>query len=228
MNTAKYDLVIFDLDGTLLDTAEGVLAAVRYTIDKMGFSPLPEETLASFVGPPIQNSFADAYGLNGPILQTIAGIFRTQYAEKDLLKAKPYDGIYDLFDRLRASGVQTAVATYKREDYALRLLCSFGFDRYTALMHGGDHENKLKKRDIIERCITESGVRDRGRIVMVGDTEHDARGAAEIGVDFIGVTYGFGFRTSADADRYPNVGCARTPLAILRLIGVTTEEDHES
>ena len=216
-----YDLVIFDLDGTLLDTGEGVVAAVRHTIDVMGFVPLSDERLAAFVGPPIQDSFAEAYGLSGPVLQTIANIFRKQYAEVDLFKAKAYPGIFELFDRLRQSGVQTAVATYKREDYALSLLSRFGFDRYTSLMHGGDNENKLKKRDIIELCIRESGVTDRKRVVMVGDTAHDARGAAEIGVDFIGVTFGFGFRTKADVDQYPNIGCADAPLAILPLVGAS-------
>lgn len=219
MNMKKYDLVVFDLDGTLLDTAAGVLSAVRHTIAVMGFTPLPEEKLAAFVGPPIQDSFAEAYGLTGPVLQTIADTFRRQYAEVDLLKAAPYPGIYELFDGLTTAGVQTAVATYKREDYALSLLRHFGFDRYTALMHGADNENKLKKRDIIERCISESGVRDRRRVVMVGDTAHDARGAAEIGVDFIGVTFGFGFRTEGDVNQYKNVGCAGVPLDILRLIG---------
>ena len=216
----KYDLAVFDLDGTLLDTSEGVLAAVRYTIEKMGFAPLPEATLATFIGPPVQDSFARAYGLSGPILQTIANVFRTQYATVDLLKAKAYPGIYDLFERLADAGVKTAVATYKREDYALSLLRAFGFDRYTDLMHGADNENKLKRRDIIELCIKESGVADRARVVMVGDTAHDAKGAAEIGVDFIGVTFGFGFRTETDVDLYPNVGCADAPLDILRPIGV--------
>lgn len=221
MSAGRYDLAVFDLDGTLLDTSEGILAAVRYTIGSMGFAPLPEAQLLTFIGPPVQESFARAYGLSGPILQTIAGVFRDRYANVDLLGARPYPGVYDLLDRLRDAGVQTAVATYKREDYALSLLRHFGFDRYTALMHGGDHENKLRKRDIIELCIKESGVTDRARVVMVGDTAHDARGAAEIGVDFIGVTFGFGFRTEADLDLYPNVGCAQTPLDILRPIGVS-------
>lgn len=218
MMNQKYDLVIFDLDGTLLDTTEGVLASVKHTIREMGFAPQPDAVLASFIGPPIQDSFAKLYGLEGPILQEIAGVFRTQYSTVDLLKAAPYEGIFELLCENRAGGAMNAVATYKREDYAVKLLCHYGFDRYMAVMHGGDHENKLKKRDIIELCIKESGVTDRSRIVMVGDTLHDAIGAAEIGVDFIGVTFGFGFKSEADVAPYPHVGVADTAMDVLRFI----------
>ncbi len=218
MMNQKYDLVIFDLDGTLLDTTEGVLASVKHTIDKMGFAPQPDAVLASFIGPPIQDSFAKLYGLEGPILQEIAGVFRTQYSTVDLLKAAPYEGIFELLSAIRAGGARNAVATYKREDYAVKLLCHYGFDRHMAVMHGGDHENKLKKRDIIELCIKESGVTDRSRIVMVGDTLHDAIGAAEIGVDFIGVTFGFGFKSEADVAPYPHTGVAHTAMDVLRFI----------
>lgn len=218
MKSRKYDLVIFDLDGTLLDTTEGVLASVRHTIKTLHFKEMPEDVLSTFIGPPIQDSFAKAYGLEGPILQEIACIFRDQYSTVDLLKAVPYEGIFELFSALRDCGAKTAVATYKREDYALRLLRHFGFHNYTDVMHGGDHENKLKKRDIIELCIKESGITDKSRVVMVGDTAHDAIGAEQMGVDFIGVTFGFGFHSREDVNEHKNVGTADTALQILELI----------
>ncbi|MBE6555718.1 MAG: HAD family hydrolase [Ruminococcaceae bacterium] len=219
MKQARYDLVIFDLDGTLLDTSDGVLTAVRYTIDKMGLAPLSEEVLATFIGPPIQNSIAKAYGLEGEVVQEISGIFRDYYSKPEaLLRATPYEGIFRLLEALAESGIKTAVATYKREDYAIDLLRHFGFHRYMSIMHGGDHENKLKKRDIIELCIKESGVTDVSRVVMVGDTDNDAIGAAAIGADFIGVTYGFGFRTASDVDAFGNVGTASTVAEVADIV----------
>ena len=68
----KYEIAVFDVDGTLLDTTEGVLASVKYTIDKMGFEPLSEDVLKTFIGPPIQDSFAKAYNLSGDILQDLS------------------------------------------------------------------------------------------------------------------------------------------------------------
>lgn len=214
----KYDLAVFDLDGTILDTTEGVLSAVKYTIVKMGFPMLDDETLSAFIGPPIQDSFAKNYNLAGDILQEIATVFRERYKDVDLLKAVPYEGIYAVFQRLKERGITPAVATYKREDYALTLLEHYHFDKYTNIMHGGDHENRLKKQDIIRICMTEAGVSDYGRVIMIGDTVHDAVGAEKLGIDFIGVTYGFGFKTPQDLTGISSVGCAASPVDLLKLI----------
>lgn len=212
----KYEIAVFDVDGTLLDTTEGVLAAVRYTIEKMGFKPLSAAQLLSFIGPPIQDSFAKAYRLEGVILQEIATCFRNRYKDYELMKAAPYEGIYEVFDVLKEKGVKLAVATYKRQDYAEAILKHFGFDRYTRILYGADHENKLKKVDIIEKCMTDLGVADYGNAVMIGDSSHDAVGAHKIGMDFIGVTYGFDFKTPADVAVFPSVGAACTPKEILK------------
>ncbi|MDY3791491.1 MAG: HAD hydrolase-like protein [Oscillospiraceae bacterium] len=207
----RFDLAVFDVDGTLLDTTEGVLSSVKYTIDRFGFEPLSREKLKKFIGPPIQNSFASAYGLSGDILQDIAGVFRNRYKDEDLFKAKPYEGIYDAMKWLSDNNVKIAIATYKRQDYAEKILREFGFDKYTDIMYGADHENKLKKRDIIEKCIADSGVTDYSKVVMIGDSDNDAIGAREIGVNFIAVTYGFGFDSARDAMSFPNVGIASSP-----------------
>lgn len=214
----KYDLVIFDLDGTILDTTEGVLSAVKYTINEFGFQKLDDTVMSTFIGPPIQDSFAKMYGLSGSILQDIATVFRNRYSSIDLLKAKPYEGIYDVFREISTRQMTSAIATYKREDYALTLLRHYNFDHYTTIMYGGDHENKLKKNDIIQKCIKDSGVKDLKRVVMVGDTEHDALGAEKVGVDFIGVTFGFGFQNMKDLSSIKSVGCAERAIDILNFL----------
>ncbi len=209
-----FDLAVFDVDGTLLDTTEGVLSSVKYTVEHFGFKPLSEQRLKKFIGPPIQNSFADAYGLSGNILQEVAGVFRNRYKNFDLLKARPYDGIYETMDSLVKNGVRIAVATYKRQDYAEMILRHFGFERYTDITYGADHENRLKKRDIIEKCINDFGVFDYSSVVMIGDSDNDAIGAKNIGISFIAVTYGFGFENAENAMEFPNVGIAGTPADI--------------
>lgn len=190
----KYDLAVFDLDGTLLDTAPGVLAAVEYAIAEMGY-PVPDaEKMAAFIGPPIEMGFANIAGLAPDEVTRAAAIFRKSYQTDHLMKADPYEGIFTLFEGLVARGIKPAVATYKRESYALPLLCHFGFDRYTDILYGSDAEGKLSKRDIIEKCIRDAGITSPERVLMIGDTVHDAKGAVALGVPFIGVTYGFGFR----------------------------------
>ena len=142
----QYKCVIFDVDGTLLDTSEGMLSAVRYTIAKFGLAPLDEATIKSFIGPPIQHSFQRVYGFADDVIADMAAVFRDRYKDKDLLLAEAYDGIFDVLDYLRRSGMRIAIATYKREDYATRLLHAFGFDQYTDLIFGSDFEGRLKKR----------------------------------------------------------------------------------
>lgn len=199
----RYEMVIFDVDGTLLDTTEGILNAVRYTIEKKGLSSLSEDVLETFIGPPIQDSFAGAYGIEDKrYLQELAGVFRARYKDCELLKAYPYNGIYEVFEKLVAVGVKPAIATYKREDYAREIVHHFGFDRYTDIIFGADHENRLKKRDIIGKCLETYENCSPEKAIMVGDTVHDAVAANQLGMDFLGVLYGFGFKTAEDVKTY--------------------------
>lgn len=211
----KYKVAVFDVDGTLLDTKDGVLESVQYTIEKFGLQRLSVEQLETFIGPPIQNSFARYYKLPEIEIQKLANTFRERYKMVDLLKAKPYDGIYQVFEMLKKKDIELAVATYKRQDYAIKILRHFGFDKYTDVLYGADNENKLKKKDIIQKCIADLHVTNNELAVMVGDSDNDAIGAHELGVNFIGVTYGFDFRTKEDVEKFPNIGVAKYPLEIV-------------
>ena len=189
----RYKNIIFDLDGTLLDTSEGIKDAVRFTIEKMGYRHLEDKEMDSFIGPPIQNSLINHFGCTTEEAQRGAGVFREYYKDVSLLKASPYKGIYELMEFIIKNDMNAAVATYKREDYALKLLNAYKFDDYCKVMHGADNFNKLTKSDIIKNCVDELC----GKVeesLYVGDTNGDLKGSAECGMDFIGVTYGFGFK----------------------------------
>lgn len=215
---AQYKNVVFDLDGTLLDTSSGIIESIKYTIDYFKLEPLSEEQLKAFIGPPVQNSFKRYYGFDNVKLQEIATIFRDNYKSVNLLKAKPYPGIYDVFGILVKNDIKPTVATYKRQDYATDILVNFGFNKYTDVFCGADHNNVLKKKDIIKNAIALSKVANNKEVVMVGDSDNDAIGADEIGVDFIGVTYGFGFKNDSDVNKYKNVGIAHNTKEIINII----------
>ena len=207
--------ILFDLDGTLLDTTEGILISIRYTIEKLGLKKLDEETIKTFIGPPVQNSFMDKCGTDERQTLEATRVFRDHYSNETLFMARPYDGIYELCEKLKERGTKMAVATYKREDYALKLLKHFGFDKWCDPMHGADPDNVLKKDDIVRMCMEEMGA-GPGDCALVGDTVHDALGAERAGVGFIAVTYGFGFKKPGDADGYKPAGVAENPLEILK------------
>lgn len=194
----RYKNIIFDLDGTLLDTSEGIKDALRFTIKKMGYKHLEEKELDSFIGPPIQNSLINHFECTAEEAQRGAEVFREYYKNVSLLKASPYKGIYELMEFIIKNDMNAAVATYKREDYALKLLNAYNFNHYCKVMHGADNFNKLTKSDIIKTCVDELGGKFK-QSLYVGDTNGDLKGSAECGMEFIGVTYGFGFKPE---DRY--------------------------
>lgn len=212
----KIENVIFDLDGTLLDTTEGVLESAVFAAKALGYEELSHDTMLKFIGPPIQNSFMEFYGCDEETAQKAANIFRSYYKNKALLKAVPYNGIYDLCEKLKNQEKRIAVATYKREDYALTILKHFGFDRFCISMHGADNNNNMSKADIIDLCIKELGG-NRDRTVLIGDTDHDAIGAQVADVHFIAVTYGFGYKNRFEV-KYPNIGVASIPIEVLQYI----------
>ena len=207
---AKYDYVVFDLDGTLLDTREGVIAAIVKTIEEYHFEVPNQSVLESLIGPPMQTSFKKMYGLSDEESMKMANRFRDYYKTDEILfQAKEYDGIYDLISSLIQEHIYIGVATYKREDYAKRLLIGKGFDKYTDYMYGSDFEGKLKKHDIIRLCLDEMRCTDYSRAVYVGDGKSDGVGAKTVGIDFIAVLYGFDFKTEEDAREFSPVGTAR-------------------
>ena len=151
-----YKGIIFDLDGTLLDTSEGVLASIRHTIKTMNYRELPLETLLTFIGPPVKRSLMNHYGLTDQEADEATEVFRQQYKNKDLLKAKPYDGILELLKALKDQGFLVGVATLKREDYAHTILEHFGIAKLCDLICGSDFESRMTKTDVLRKCLSKS------------------------------------------------------------------------
>lgn len=201
--------IIFDLDGTLLDTAEGVLASVRYTTDAMGYPPLSEQVMQTFIGPPVKRSLIAAYGISEEEADRATEIFRSRYKDFDLFKAHPYPGIMELLPRLKRKGFLMGIATLKREDYACTLLEHFGIDRYCDSICGSDFASQMQKRDVLNKCLGKLGL-SPGEAVLIGDTASDGDGAGQAGTSFLAVTYGFGFHTAADWEPYRPVFTADT------------------
>lgn len=211
---SKYEAVLFDLDGTLLDTSEGIVKSVNETIEHYDLVRPPEEDLLKFIGPPIEWSFEGRCGCKGDFLTEVTAYFRDRYSNHNLLLAAPYEGIYDLLGYLNDKGIPVGIATYKKQDYAEKLLTAKGFDNYTDHINGSDYGGKLLKKDIIKLCIDSLGVTDVSKVLMVGDSCHDAGGAKLVGAPFAGVSYGFGFGAfgGEDINEFEHVFYADKPL----------------
>ncbi len=202
----KYKLVIWDVDGTLLDTSSGLISSTRYMIEKLGLPKVSEDVLKSFVGPRIQDSLSRVYGLTGEAGKEAAAVFRNHYKEGDVLKAEPYPGIEEVLKNLSDADIKMAVATNKRQDFTDALMQKFGFDKYLSCVFGTDPEGKYVKKDLINMCVDYFDDIDKTDAVMIGDSTYDAEAAMDVGVDFIGVTFGFDFKSSEDMAAFKPIG----------------------
>lgn len=209
--------VLFDLDGTLLDTSIGIIKSASYVADRLGYPSLPDTIMRTFVGPPIQESFMRNYGISSEAAQEAADMFRVHYVSNALFDAVLYDGIIGTMREIKKKGLKIGVATYKREDYAISLLQHFGISIFCDSVRGADNNNCLRKSDIIKLCIRDLEIEKR-QIILLGDTEYDARGAEEAGVHFLGVTYGFGFHSVDEVNGFPNIGSICNPADVLNYV----------
>ncbi|WP_432718884.1 HAD hydrolase-like protein [Pectinatus frisingensis] len=215
----KYNAAIFDVDGTVLNTAEGIISSVIYAIKFMGYDIPPHKILNACIGPPIQDSLKKIFDIDGDKLLEMTDVFREHYKNVDLLKAKKYYGIDALLTELCANDCCVGFATYKRQDYAEKLINYFGFSKYTDVICGSDFEGKLKKHDIIENAINRLKIDKRDRVIMIGDTIYDSMGAEKSNIDFIGVTYGYGYQKGITISREKKlIALADSPMEIIELL----------
>lgn len=211
--------ILFDLDGTLMDTAEGIIASIKYATEAMGYEPLSEETMRTFIGPPVRSSLQKTYRLNDEEADAVNEIFRNRYKDHDVFLARAYDGIIDLLKELKAQGYLVGVATLKREDYAIKLLEHYHISDYCDTICGGDFACKFTKSDVVDLCLSRLGL-TAGEAVLIGDTASDGNGARISGTDFIAVTFGFGPKTKEAWEEFHPVFTADSTSEIRTFLGL--------
>ncbi len=202
-----YKSILFDLDGTLADTTEGVCKSAEYSLKKMNVPEKDFGDLNRFIGPPLQATYKSIYKMNDGDVKRAVNFFREFYGAKGVLMCRPYDKMNELLLKLKSAGYKLGTATYKKECYAKILLKDKFSDAFDVIM-GADGEGKLTKSQIIRSVIEKLGA-SCGETVLIGDTMFDLEGAKEAGIDFIAVTYGFGFKTESDLKGEKYVACLK-------------------
>ncbi len=214
----KYSTIIFDLDGTLLDTSQGIMECANYTANKMGIHKLTVDQQKSFIGPPLMDSFINVCGFSENEAKKAVNLYRERYKEKGILEANHYDQIKELLILINEKKCKSAVATLKRDDFAKKIINHFGLSPYFHSIHGIDDEDAHNKSDIILMCLKEIEQIDLSEVVMIGDSIYDAIGADQLNIDFIAVTYGYGFKNKEDASRIKNVFIAEKVNDIIKYL----------
>ena len=199
-----YDYLLFDLDGTVVDSGLGVTSSVMYALKKWGIEVENREKLYVFLGPPLVDSFSEHFGFSHEDSLRCVEYYREYYNEKGIFENTVYDGIVD-------------VLVKAREKYAKQILEHLGLLQYFDFVAGATmDESRNEKAGVIRYALESLNINDVSKIVMIGDRKFDVIGAAEHGIDTIGVLFGFG-----DEDELLRAGAkyiAPTPADILKFM----------
>lgn len=204
-----YSHVLLDLDGTVIDSCEGVLNAFRYALRNNGLTE-PASGLAFVMGPPLYDSFLKICADPALARQCVV-TYRVYYTDRGIFECRVYPGIPELLVHLRDNRIGVGIATSKPEPFARRILRHFGLLDLFDEVGGADMEGPVQQKpDVLRRSMARLGA-DPATSLMVGDRCYDVTGAHELGTRCAGVLYGYGDRADlAGADYYCD-----TPLEVL-------------
>ena len=212
-----FDIVLFDLDGTLTDPGEGITNSVAYALKKYGIEVSDRSELYKFIGPPLKDSFMKYYGFNEDKAEQAIAFYREYFRDKGIFENRVYEGVEDMLRQLDTDGKKIVLATSKPEEFAVRILEHFGLKKYFSVVAGASMDSsRSKKGDVIAYAISLCESFDKYTAVMVGDREHDIIGAKENGLKSIGVLYGYG-----DEKELKTAGAdyiVSSPIEVLSLI----------
>ena len=173
--------VLFDLDGTLFDTGEGIMRCIREALQESGVAVSDSSDLRRFVGPPFVSALREFYGMSEADALRVKDIYRRRYAADGIDECAPVPSARECLEALRAAGIVTAVATSKPHRFALRVLERFDFLRLFDVVSADETETGTEKAEVIARVLERTGI-PAADCIMVGDRKYDAIGAAAHGM----------------------------------------------
>ena len=194
--------ILFDLDGTLTDPFLGITKSVAYSLKSFGIEVDSLESLKKFIGPPLDVSFHEYYGMDEQQCQKAVEKYREYFKEKGIFENAVYDGMIPFLEGLIHDGYQLYVCTSKPTVFAKQIIEHYHLDPYFKGIYGSELDGTRKnKRDVISYCI-ECEQLDYSDCIMIGDRKHDVIGAHENDIPCIGVLYGYG-----DMEEFKSCNC---------------------
>jgi len=189
-----WNTILFDLDGTLTDSKEGIINSMKYALAAMGCPVPPEEELLQFIGPPLMDSFQVLSGMGSEWAVQALVKYRERYSTVGLFENKLYEGMEEVLATLQSQGYCLAVATSKPEEYSVKILEHFGVAQYfTEIVGSTLDRTRDKKSEVIQEALRRlhlTGEQTK-KVIMVGDRKYDILGAKKCGIQSLGVYYGF-------------------------------------
>lgn len=211
-----YKYLLFDLDGTLTDSYDGIAGGIMYALEKMGVHGYERQNLKMFMGPPLFNSFEKIFGDDTEKINRAVRLYREYFDEIGWKENRVYDGVPQMLQAFKDMDKIMVVATSKPEHFSRRIVEYFDLGKYFAFVAGASvGPERASKSSVIEYAIKSAGI-EKSYALMIGDRNHDIFGAKECGLKSMGVLYGYGDRTElseAGADYI-----AATPAQVVEII----------
>ena len=189
-----YKVILFDLDGTLTESGEGITKSVQYALERIGKPEADLEKLKAFVGPPLTEMFMKYAQVDEETAKKAVEIYRERYSVTGIFENAVYPGIEDMLAQLKKKGYILAVASSKPEVYVRQILDQFGLTQYLTEIGGSEMDGRrTNKTEVIEDVLRRLNMdKHREQVIMIGDKEHDVYGARKAGLECIAVSFGYG------------------------------------
>ena len=190
----RYDVLLWDLDGTLTDPKEGITLSVQFALNRLGYPFQETDDLGWIIGPPLKESFKILLQtMDETLLDRAITIYRERYQEIGLYENILYPGILELIAQLKEEGCLHLLATSKPRVFAKKILQHFSLDSYFSVIMGSELNGQFVEKDVlIAEVLKKAPADSRSRTVMIGDRRYDVEGARANGIDVISVGYGYG------------------------------------
>ncbi len=215
---SRFDLVLFDFDGTVVDTGEGILKSLQYSFKEMGDEVPPIDALRKFIGPPVYYSYTNFYGIGEDRVGDYIKKYRERYKREGIRECELYSDMLPLLCTLKDSGVSIGVASSKPEHLIFDVADYLGITKYFDTVVGvkTDDSKHSTKAGLILEGIKNLGVNDKTRVLMVGDRHYDITGAKEAGVKVCACLWGYG--SEAEFKEYEADFIVSEPMEIAELV----------
>lgn len=219
-----YKYLLFDLDGTITKSEEGIFNCIKYALDWAGILYPEYRVFRSFIGPSLYDSFVREFGMDDAKAKEMVAKYRERYNVVGLFEAEVYDGVADTLCALKEKGCILSVATSKPTEPTLRILEKFGVGKYFDVVVGSNPDGTGSDKKHIISQVLESLKKNHGltedmiksnQVVMIGDRRYDIEGGKACGLQTIGVLYGYGSREEFEAAGADNI--VESPEEILKL-----------
>lgn len=190
-----YKYLLFDLDGTLTDSQEGITKSVSYALINLGVEDLPEDIKLRFIGPPLKDSFPKYCGFDEETTEKAIALYRERYSKVGKFENRPYEGIPELLKKLKEDDRVLVIASSKPTGFVEDILNKFDLRQYFDIISAADLSGKkCEKEDVIKEALEILNLKNGDKdVVMIGDRHYDINGAKYFDLDSIGVNYGFAF-----------------------------------